>query len=560
MRGAASSLHMERAKGSFLWGAAVVSAGGLAAKLLGAFYRVPLFGALGSEGAGVYQMVYPLYCLLLTFSSAGVPAALSRAVAQAEAAGDALRSRQLLRRSLALFSLFGLLGGAAMFFAARPMSVLQGAPSAVWAYRALAPSVFFVAVIACCRGWFQGRGKFLPTALSEVAEQLVKIVPGLYFAGAYAGDMPRAVAFALLAVTFGEAAAACLLLALAAGERRCRTPLYRPAPPQAAYLLRITAPVAVAAGVLPLANMLESVLVVRIVGGYAENATALYGLYAGGAQTLAGLPASLCYGLAAVSVPAVAALRAAGKVREAERKVLFALKCTLFFALPAAAFFIAFPREVCAFLYPSLQGGEAAALARLLRVSAAGGCFLACAQTLSACLTGLGKPRIAALAAAGAAAVRLTAEAALLHLPQLSVSAAAYAACAAYFIALSVNLLYSIRERGNRLRALGYAGKFAAMAALSAAAALPLRGVHVRACLACACGAYLLLAFLFRAFTAEEMPLLRRKRYGHHRRVGCKRRRPAAGRRIRAPFGRARRAAHGRNAARRRRARAGRAV
>ena len=91
---------MERAKGSFLWGAAVVSVGGLLAKVLGAFYRVPLMNALGGEGAGVYQMVYPLYCLLLTFSSAGVPAALSRLVAQAEAAGDALRSRLLLRLSL----------------------------------------------------------------------------------------------------------------------------------------------------------------------------------------------------------------------------------------------------------------------------------------------------------------------------------------------------------------------------------------------------------------------------------------------------------------------------
>ena len=557
---AGGPLHMERAKGSFLWGAAVVSVGGLLAKVLGAFYRVPLMNALGGEGAGVYQMVYPLYCLLLTFSSAGVPAALSRLVAQAEAAGDALRSRQLLRRSLALFSLLGLLGSAAMFFAARPMSALQGAPAAVWAYRALAPSVLFVSVIACFRGWFQGRGRFFPTALSEVAEQLVKIVPGLYFSHLFRGDMPQAVAFSLLAVTVSEAAAALLLFALAAGERRVRAPLFRPAPPKAAYLLRVTLPVAVAAGVLPLSNMLDSVLIVRIVGGYAENATALYGLYAGGAQALAGLPASVCYGLAAASVPAVAALRAAGKAQEAERKVLFSLKCTLFIALPAAAFFLAFPRGVCALLYPAVTGAERETLVGLLRVSAVGGALLAGAQTLSACLTGLGRPRVAALAFTAAAGAKLLLEAGLLQLPQLSVFGAAYAAGASYFIALFLNLVYSIKERGNRLRLLGHAGKFAAMAAIAAAAALPLRGVHVLACLAAGGAAYLLAAFAFRAFSAEEIPLLRRKGYGHHRRIGYKRGRSVGRRRLRAPFGRARRAAHGRDRARRGRARVGRAL
>ncbi len=546
-----SPLHMQRKKASFLWGAAVLSAGGVAAKLLGAFYRVPLFDALGGEGIGVYQMVYPLYCLLLTFSSAGIPAALARLVASAEAAGDGAYAHALFRRALALFAAFGLAGSVCMYFAARPMSALQGEPAAVWAYRALAPSVFFVSLIACCRGWFQGRGRFFPTALSEVAEQLVKFVPGLYFAQLYRGDTPRAVAFALFAVTLSEGVAALLLLARAAGEGERRA-LYRPAPPRLWQLFAAAAPVAVAAGVMPLSNMLDSVLIVRIVGGYAQNATALYGLYAGGASAVAGLPASVCYGLAAASVPALAALQAEGKEREARRKVLFALKCTLFIALPAAAFLLAFPRETAAFLYPSVTGAERAALAGLLRVSAVGGALLACAQTLSACLTGLGKPRVAAFSFAVAAGSKLLLEAGLLQLPQLSVFGAAWAACASYLIALLINLVYSIRERGHRLRALGHGAKFAGMAALAAAAALPLRGVHVLACLAAAGAVYGLLAFLLRAFTAEEIPLFGRRRYGHHCRFGFGGGRSVRGRRRRAPFGRARRAAHGRNLARRR--------
>ena len=51
---------------SFLKGAIIISVGGFIAKLLGAIYRIPLTNVLGGEGMGIYQMVYPLYCLLLT--------------------------------------------------------------------------------------------------------------------------------------------------------------------------------------------------------------------------------------------------------------------------------------------------------------------------------------------------------------------------------------------------------------------------------------------------------------------------------------------------------------
>ena len=70
-------------KQNFLKGAVIVSAGGIAAKILGAFYRIPLTNILGGEGMGVYQMVYPLYCLLLTVSATGIPSGLARIVSAA---------------------------------------------------------------------------------------------------------------------------------------------------------------------------------------------------------------------------------------------------------------------------------------------------------------------------------------------------------------------------------------------------------------------------------------------------------------------------------------------
>ena len=79
-------------KQSFLKGALIISLGGALAKILGAFYRIPLANILGGTGLGIYQMTYPLYCLLLTLSATGIPSGLARAVSRAEARSRILRA------------------------------------------------------------------------------------------------------------------------------------------------------------------------------------------------------------------------------------------------------------------------------------------------------------------------------------------------------------------------------------------------------------------------------------------------------------------------------------
>ena len=500
---------------SFIKGAAVISVGGIIAKILGALYRVPLTNLLGGEGMGVYQMVFPLYCLLLTVSATGIPSGLARLVSRAEARGE--NSRAILRRSLLLFSAIGLSGTFAMFLLARPMSAAQGEAAAAAAYRMLAPSVLLVSALSCFRGWFQGQNNFVPTAVSEIIEQLVKIAFGLFFAYTYRENTARAVEYTLLAVTLSELAACLCMFALLPRSRR---PLYAERGKEnAGSLLRATIPVALAAGVLPLSNILDSILIVRLVGRYAENATALYGLYSGGASTLINLPVSVCYGLAAASVPAVAALYAKGEKSAAEEKICFAVKCTLFLALPAAAFLFLFPAQVSSFIFRSLSAAEGAELASLVRALAFAAVLLSVVQTLSACLTGCGKAKTAAISMALAVTLKLGLEFFLLRMPQISVRGAAYASLACYLFALIFNLVYSIRERKNRQRLYGGALKFALISAGAMAAAYPLRA-HILAAGMVAAAVYLLGALAFGAFSKEELQLTRRKSYVNNRRTG----------------------------------------
>lgn len=516
-------IHMKSQ--SFLKGAAIVALGGIAAKILGAFYRIPMTNLLGGEGMGMYQMVYPLYCLLLTVSATGIPSGLARMVAAAEAGGDFRRSRAILRTSLAVFSAIGFAGSAAMVLLAPLMGMAQREPGTVWGYRALAPGVFFVSVLSCFRGWFQGKSNFVPTALSEICEQAVKVALGLWLVNVYKSDVRLAVTAALFAVTASESAA-CLLMGLFAKNTQHVRPLFRDRLPRVRIrsLLRITVPVTVAAGLLPLSGIADSILIVRMIGRYADNATALYGLFAGGAVTLVNLPVSVCYGIAAAIIPAVSALQSAGKSRAAEAKVVFALKCTLYLACPAAVFLGVFPGSIASFLFRSVSGTQGETLAMLVRALAPTAVLLSAVQTLSACLTGRGKPKIAAISMAAAVGVKFVVEAVLLQFPQISVLGAAYACIACYFVALLVNLLYSIRERKNRFAVLLQAGKFLWMSAVSVSAAAWL-DVPIVLAFGIAAAVYLALSVVLRAFSGEELHIAWRKKHDNRSRIGLQSRR-----------------------------------
>ena len=160
-------------KQSFLKGAATIAVGGFIAKLIGALYRIPLTNIIGGYGMGLYQMVYPFYCLLLTVSATGIPSSIAKMVAEKRARG--ISSQSLLKSSFVLFLSIGALGTLLMMALSPLLSRAQDCPEVKNGYLALAPSVLLVSAISVFRGWFQGENNMFPTALSEVTEQVVKV-------------------------------------------------------------------------------------------------------------------------------------------------------------------------------------------------------------------------------------------------------------------------------------------------------------------------------------------------------------------------------------------------
>ncbi|MBQ8320119.1 MAG: polysaccharide biosynthesis protein [Clostridia bacterium] len=425
-------------KDGLMKGAAQIALGGFLAKVIGAVYRIPLTNILGGEGIGLYQLVYPFYCLLLTVSATGIPSAIAKLVAEKRAKG--LSPYPLFKTAMRIFLLIGGTSTLLMIAFSPFLSAAQGERELWRGYVALSPSVFLVSAISVLRGYFQGHGEMFPTASSEVIEQLVKVGVGLSAAWLFRGQLLTAVTALLGAVSVSELVT---LGYLFLRYRRRRASLKEEkwgGQVRAKQVLSLSLPVTLASLLLPLSGLLDSVILVRLLKGYAENAVALFGLFSGGAVTIVNLPVSVCYGVATASVPAVA--RAAALGRGVKKKIARSLGLTFLLSALAAVGLYFLADVAVRLVYRSLSESETQTLVRLVKLFSVSAVTLSCTQTLSASLTALGKPMRSAFSMTIAVAVKTALGIVLVREASVSVYGAAIAADVGYFVAALLNLFF----------------------------------------------------------------------------------------------------------------------
>ena len=300
---------------SFLSGAAILAGAVAVTKVLGALYKIPLGNLLDSQGMAHFYAAYNVYNLLLMLSTAGLPLAASRLVAQAEALGRHSQARRVFRCALALLGVVGLVFSALMFLLPQTMAGALHDPMAAAAIRVLAPSVLCVCLTSAIRGYTQGLGNMTPTAVSQIIESACKLAVGLGLCAFLLrrGAAPETgAAGAIAGVTCGTALGLLFLLwALRRCPRESGGPL-EPVGDTLGQLLRIGVPITVAGGAMSLMTLLDQSLVLGTLqarlGLSAEAAAELYGQYTFG-MTLFVLPPSFIYPLTVSLIPAISQAR-----------------------------------------------------------------------------------------------------------------------------------------------------------------------------------------------------------------------------------------------------------
>lgn len=441
-------------------GAFFLGVGAFVSKVLGALYRVPLTNLLGGFGLGLYQIVFPVYALLLDFSGAGVPSAVSSLIARGEDKEN--RANEYLSASIKLLSVLGIIGSLFMFFFAKPIARMQGNIDAYKAYLYLSPAVFAVSIISAFRGYFQGLMNMSPTAISQVIEQAAKLLFGIAFVKYFLPDVPKAVAGATLALTISEFIALLylFLVYLVRKKRLIATFVgnFKPFTPLAKSIIKTTVPVTLTGIIIPLSHVIDSFLVVNILGVYRQDATALYGILSGVCMTVINLPVSVCYGVATVAIPSVSAAKTENEKLSRAKNTLY---ITLSLSLPCAAFCFFFSPFIINLLFKGLSAVEKGIAVSLLRLVSPCIILLSILQTANAVLIGKGKPYKPVISLTIGVAVKTLINILLLTNPKINIYGGGVALIACYFVTCLINLImiFGLKVKNANTRACrrGYA-------------------------------------------------------------------------------------------------------
>lgn len=425
-------------KDKLITGALILAIGGFLTKVIGVFYRIPLTNILGAEGIGIYQMVFPLYCLLLTVSSTGVPNGISKLIAEGNDPNEVLKS------SLKLFIPIGLIGSIFMTVFARKISLLQGNILAKNSYIFLAPSILAVSVISCLRGYFQGFTNMKPTAISQILEQTIKLIFGLTLCYFIKGDVSKKASLATLSVTISEVCALIFLAVLAIKKSKGLKSVIT-LKSNVKVFIKTVFPVMLSTVVMPLTRTIEGFFIINVLNKYLQNATSLYGIYSGVVESIIGVPVSVLYGIAVTSVPIISSNENELNVRynKAKRSIILTLVLGLVFAIMLYLFS---PLAV-KILYRKLLLEEKALAIKMLRLASLSVVFLPLMQTLSSTLIALGYLYVPVSSSLIASSIKILLSICLLNVHSLNIFAVVITDIVCYILACFINLVYIILKK-----------------------------------------------------------------------------------------------------------------
>lgn len=434
-------------RNSFLRGALILSLAGLGSKILGSLYRIPLTWLIGPEGMGLFQLAYPLYLIFQALSTAGLPVAVSKLVAERVALRDRAGVRSVHRAAILLLFLLGSVSALIMLTGARAFASRLYDRRAYFAIVSFAPAVFIMAVMSAWRGYFQGWQRMAPVALSQVIEQVVRVATMLILAALL---MDRGVEHAAAGVALGGAAGAAaglgyLLYTYFRTRRQLENGLGRRSKkPHDAWLmlkrmLSLSWPIAVGAVLVPLTQAVDSAMVparLAVIGLAPAATTAAMG-HLGNAWALVVFPTVVTAALSTSLVPAISDALARRDRADVRSRSSEALRVAVVIGLPSAAGLWALSPEIARLLFS--QAGLGAAVP--LRWLAPAALFLGLQQTTAAALQGLGRPGLPVRNFLCGAAVKVGVTYVLAARPEFGLRGAALGTVLGAVVTSALNLL-----------------------------------------------------------------------------------------------------------------------
>ncbi|GIQ70134.1 stage V sporulation protein B [Xylanibacillus composti] len=403
-------------KQTFIQGTMILLGAGVLNRLLGFVPRILLPRYIGKEALGLYQMAYPPFIVLVTLITGGIPLAVSKFVAEAEAQGNEDAVRRILITALCLTVPLSIGFALICLWIAPWLSTRIFTDSRVlYAFLVMSPIIILVSVSSVFRGYFQGRHNMIPTAASQIVETIARSVATLAMSVAMLPyGVEYAAAGAMAGVLLGEMLGLAVLLWQYARTRKQKLPKAQAAIGTGGSLrlhlrtmkklLTVSIPVTGSKLVGSFSYFFESVVIVRSLaaaGVAAAVTTAQYGMLSGMVIPILLLPGALTYSLAVSLVPSLSEAASRKNMRLIHMRLHQSLRLALVTGAPFAVFMYVLAAPICYFLYRDLEAGE------MLRLIAPAAIFMYFQAPLQAALQALDKPGAALLNTLAGSIVKL---------------------------------------------------------------------------------------------------------------------------------------------------------
>lgn len=434
-------------KQSFLKGAVILTLAGIISRFIGAVFRIGLAALIGDEGIGLYQMAYPIYSALLIISTAGVPIAVSKLVAENLAVKNYYGAVRVFKVAVTVLAVTGFIISVSLFLGAELIvPYITNDSRALVPILFISPAIFFVAIMSAFRGFFQGQQTMLPTAISQIIEQITRVSVAVYLALIL---LPRGLEYSAGGATFAAAAGAVAGLAFLMVYFLKKSPdlLQRSQSQRVKESLgfsrvlysiaAISIPITVGNLVMPLISILDLSIVpqrLEAAGFLDTRATALYGQLTGMAGSLIQIPTIITIALAASLVPSISEALALKNQNIIRRNTNLVIRLTLILGLPAAVGLFILAEPIMVMLFNNAEA------ALPLRVKAFSVIFITLYQTTTAILQGMGKTILPVKHMLLGAFIKVILTWTLTAQPSINIQGAAFATVVGFAISSLLNI------------------------------------------------------------------------------------------------------------------------
>lgn len=527
---------------NYMHGAAILTIGVIIMKILGFIYKIPLGNILGDEGYSMFMGAYSIYFIFFTLATAGLPVALSRLVAEADANGRAKQEEKTFRVARWTFLVIGLIFSLIMFVFPEWLaeSYLENKDAAL-SIKAMSPAILFVCLVSAYRGYCQGNGNMIPTTVDEVLEVLFKAISGLIIAymlirGGY--GRPVGSAGAILGVSIGSAVS---LMYMVVYKRRNYDMLSSPYSAGIVDvndtpedddtvdstgkiikdILTIGIPIAFGACIMALLNSVDSKLCMnrlQSAAGFSYyEAKVLYGVY-GKAQTLFNLPAAFITPLTIAIVPEISAAIARGEKRRAAAVSEDSMRISAVVSMPMGIGLLVLAYPIMEVLYPNSN----AAGSGLLRIMGVASLFVCIVLMENAVLQASGHEKLTMVTMITGGLVKIATNWFLVAQPEINIYGAPVGTLVSYIVMAVMNYIFMCRAFEERPRLVRVFARPLAASLIMGAAAWAVYGVGTRFMGAgwlatavsmmlgviAAVAVYLVFTVCLRTITAEDLELI----------------------------------------------------